>query len=135
MYLKLILILYGEIVEVKMTKTKVKETTMKEEKLYWTKEEIESVPASYGCVLIKERATLEEQHNKKLPTDVYRIFYKVQDKIHCDMVRTSRKVDLFDMYYDKFGPGVIQKIDWGYGTINPKSWDYVSPEIKKKRSR
>ena len=133
MCLKLILTLYGEIVEVEMTKTTVKETKMKEEKLYWTKAEIETVPANYGCVLIKERATLEEQKNKQLPRDVHRIFYKVQDEIHCDMVRTSRKVDLFDMYYDKFGPGVVHKIDWGYGTINPKSWGYVQPENKKKR--
>jgi hypothetical protein len=60
-------------------------------------------------------------------------FYKLENNVHCDMVRSSRRVDLFDMYYDKFGPNVIQDIDFGYGIINPNSWDYVIPENKRKR--
>lgn len=116
-----------------MTKTQVKERTMSKEETYWTEEEISFLPSKYGCVLIKERATLEEQKNKQLPNDVYRIFYKLEDKIHCDLVRTSKRVDLFDMYYDKFGPDVIQKIDFGYGTVNPKLWGYAQAEPKKKR--
>lgn len=117
-----------------MNTTEEKSETMeKEQTKTWTKEEIKSLPKKYGCILIKEKATPEEQKNKNLPTDVYRVFYKIENKVHCDMVRTSRRSDLFDLYYDKFGPGVVQKIDWGYGNINPKSWDYVSPENKRKR--
>lgn len=116
-----------------MTQTKVKEKTMKKEETHWTEEEISSLPSKYGCILLKERATDEEQKNKQLPNDVYRIFYKLEDKVHCDLVRTNKRVDLFDMYYDKFGPGVIQKIDFGYGTVNPKLWGYSQPEPKKKR--
>lgn len=116
-----------------MNETQVKEKTMKKEETYWTKDEISSLPSKYGCILIKERATLEEQKNKQLPMDVYRIFYKLEDVVHCDLVRTNKRVDLFDMYYDKFGPGVVQSIDFGYGTINPKLWGYTQAEPKRKR--
>ena len=133
MCLNLTLILLGELVEVKMFETKVKETTMNKEETYWSKEEISSLRSKYNCILIKEKATSDEQKNKQLPRDVYRIFYKLENNVHCDMVRSSRRVDLFDMYYDKFGPNVIQDIDFGYGTINPNSWDYVIPENKRKR--
>jgi hypothetical protein len=39
------------------------------------------------------------------------------------------------MYYDKFGSGSIQDIDFGYGKINPKRklWGYQAPKKNKKR--
>ena len=37
------------------------------------------------------------------------------------------------MYYDKFGPGVVKKIDWGYGRVSPKIWGYKSPEKKRRK--
>jgi hypothetical protein len=37
------------------------------------------------------------------------------------------------MYYDKYGPGALQKIKYGYGTIGPRSWGYRTPEKKKKK--
>jgi hypothetical protein len=49
------------------------------------------------------------------------------------VTRAAKRVDLFDMYYDKYGPGAIQKIDFGYGRVNPKLWGYKQPEKKKKR--
>ena len=38
---------------------------------------------------------------------------------------------LYTFYFD--GPGAIQKIDFGYGRVNPKLWGYKQPEKKKKR--
>ena len=37
------------------------------------------------------------------------------------------------MYYDKYGPGSVQKIDFGYGKSRPKMWGYKSPEGKKRK--
>ena len=48
------------------------------------------------------------------------------------MVRGTR-TRIFDMYYDKYGPGAVQKIDFGYGRTNPKLWGYKQPDKKKKR--
>ena len=39
------------------------------------------------------------------------------------------------MYYDKYGPGSVQKIDFGYGRTNPKVWGYKQPEKKKKSDK
>jgi hypothetical protein len=37
------------------------------------------------------------------------------------------------MYYDKYGPGAVKKIDFGYGRTNPKLWGYKQPEKKKRK--
>jgi hypothetical protein len=37
------------------------------------------------------------------------------------------------MYYDKFGPGSVQKIEFGYGRVSPRIWGYKAPEGKKKK--
>ena len=42
--------------------------------------------------------------------------------------------NVFDMYYDRYGKDVVQKIDYGAGTIRPNLWGLKrSPEKKKRR--
>ena len=36
------------------------------------------------------------------------------------------------MYYDRYGKGSVQRIDFGYGAVNPKLWGYKSKDKKKK---
>ena len=38
-------------------------------------------------------------------------------------------------FYDKFGKGSVQGIDFGHGNINPSMWGYKTKEKKKKRNR
>ena len=102
-------------------------------KATWTKEEKDLIP-TYGCQLIAENATTEQIEDRKLPTDTMLITYKAEDKIHQDLVRGPR-VNIFDLYYDKFGKGALQKIDYGNGTVNPNQWGYKAPPQKRKRSR
>jgi hypothetical protein len=45
-------------------------------------------------------------------------------------VRKSRYLML---YYDKFGSGSVQKIDWGYGRVSPKMWGYKNASEGKKK--
>jgi hypothetical protein len=96
------------------------------------KEERNILPSSYGCDIILEKTTLEKAKDTSFPNDAYLIWYIVDGKKHIDLTRGSR-VRIFDMYYDKYGPGAIQKIDFGYGRTNPKLWGYKQPEKKKKR--
>lgn len=91
------------------------------------------LPHEYGCEVIFERATMIQAKDSSLPSDAYLIWYDVNDETFMDVTRCRKKSDLFDFYYDKYGPGSVRKIDFGYGRVNPKLWGYKSPEKKKKR--
>jgi|TARA_B100000900_G_scaffold227813_1_gene193430 UPF0288 family protein (methanogenesis marker protein 3) len=98
----------------------------------WTSEEKENMVQSYGCHLIAEGATPEQIQDKKLPTDTLQIKYKFNDKVSIDLCR-GKKVDVFDLYYDKFGKESLISIDWAHGTVSPKMWGYKPPEKKKRK--
>jgi hypothetical protein len=98
----------------------------------WTPEEKKKIPSQYGCEILFERTTLQQIKNPSLPSDAYIVIYRVNDETFMDLCRGSR-VKIFDMYYDKFGPESVQKIDWGYGRLNPKLWGYKVSEGKKKK--
>ena len=95
------------------------------------KEERTILPGSYGCDILLQDTTLDKVKDPSFPNDAYLIWYNNEGTERLDLVRGSR-VRIFDMYYDKYGPGVIQKIDFGYGRTNPKLWGYKQPEKKKK---
>jgi hypothetical protein len=98
----------------------------------WSQEEKNNIPPKYGCEILLEDTTLENVKNPSYPNDAYVVYYKIEDKASIDLCRGS-KVRIFDLYYDKFGPGVVQKIDFGYGRTNPKLWGYKAPEKKKRK--
>ena len=52
--------------------------------------------------------------------------YIVKDETYTDLCRGS-KVKIFDLYFDKFGHGAVQKIAWGYGKVSPRIWGYKAP--------
>jgi hypothetical protein len=89
-------------------------------------------PHNYGCEILLEKTTLERAKDSSFPNDAYLIWYLNDDKDCIDLVRGTR-VRIFDMYYDKYGPGAIKKIDFGYGRTNPKLWGYKQPEKKKRK--
>lgn len=91
-----------------------------------------SNPARYGCEILLERTTLPQAKDKSFPNDAYLIWYEVDGQEYIDLTRGTR-VRIFDMYYDKYGPGVVKKIDFGYGTVSPKLWKYEEPKRNKRR--
>lgn len=96
-------------------------------------ERIDNSKEDYGCQILLEKTTLEEAKDKSHPTDARLIWYVVDGVQYMDVTRCSKVSKLFDMYYDKYGPGAVQKIDFGYGTVKPKLWGYVAPDSKKKK--
>ena len=90
------------------------------------------LPHEYGCEVLLENTTLSKVKDPSLPTDAYLIWYNTGKETQLDLVRGTR-VRIFDMYYDTYGPGVIQKIDFGYGRVSPKLWGYKQPEKKKRK--
>ncbi len=91
------------------------------------------LPHEYGCQILLEKTTLEIAKDKSFPNDAKLIWYKVDGKTYIDLTRCSKTVNLFDMYYDKYGPGAVQKIDFGYGMVNPKLWGNDKKEKKSKK--
>ena len=105
-------------------KKKMADTSRKEKKV---------LPHEYGCEILLEKTTVEKAKDSSLPNDAYLIWYVVEGEEHIDLTRCPKRVNLFDMYYDKYGPGAVKKIDFGYGRTNPKLWGYKQPEKKKRK--
>jgi len=108
----------------------VEESTKMEET---SKKENPNMPHDYGCEVLLEKTTLQAAKDPSFPNDAYLIWYVVDDVQHIDLVRCPKKVNLFDMYYDKYGPGSVQNIDFGYGRVSPRMWGYKQPEKKKRK--
>ena len=98
-----------------------------------SKREKEVLPHEYGCQILLEKTTVDKAKDTSFPNDAYLIWYIVDEKQYLDLTRCHKRVNLFDMYYDKYGPGSVQKIDFGYGRVNPRIWGYKQPEKKKRK--
>ena len=90
-------------------------------------------PSDYSCQILQEKTTLEAANDKSLPNDGRLIYYVVDGTEYIDLTRCKKTSQLFDFYYDKYGPGAVKKIDFGFGSVNPKLWGYKKPEDEKKK--
>tara|TARA_Y100000817_G_scaffold264707_1_gene220220 strand:- start:750 stop:1088 length:339 start_codon:yes stop_codon:yes gene_type:complete len=89
-------------------------------------------PSDYSCQILLEKTTLDIANDKTFPNDARLVWYVVDGVEYIDLTRCSKTSKLFDMYYDRYGKGAVQKIDFGYGTMNPKLWGQ-KPKKEKKR--
>ena len=110
------------------TKTKTEKQVAEE------KEESKIQAADYSCEILLEKTTEEKTHDKSFPTDAYVVRYVENGTQHLDVTRCYKMVNIFDMYYDKYGKDSIKAIEFGHGTTKPSQYGYKSPE-KKKRKR
>ena len=97
----------------------------------WTSSEKDELKEKYGCEILIECGSIDQVKSNKYPSDAYIVKYEVGDKLCYDLTRGT-KVDLFDMYYDKFKTDLIS-INYGKGNIKPGLWLYQKPKEKKKR--
>ena len=116
-----------------MAKTKTRDEVMSE--AYWTPKEKEDMNSKYSTNLLKENCNREELSDKSWPSDAYDVSYKIDDEVRHDLVRCHAKVNIFDMYFDKFGPGSIISIEYGPGIVSPRTWGAPTPNKPKKRVR
>ena len=90
-------------------------------------------PSEYSCEILQEKTTPEKANDRKLPSDAFNVTYVVEGETRLDVTRSGKMVNVFDMYYDRYGKGSVQKIDYGHGTVNPSQYGYKVPEKKRKR--
>ena len=106
--------------------------TEEKEMANYGSEETKINPSDYDCQILLEKTTHEVANDKSFPTDARLIWYIV-DGVECmDLTRCNKVSKMFDMYYDRYGKGSVQRIDFGYGSINPKLWG-IKPKEQKKR--
>jgi hypothetical protein len=96
-------------------------------------EESKFNPADYWCEIVLEKTTQEKALDRTLPTDAFNVTYVVEGQTYLDVTRSEKMVNVFDMYYDRYGKGAVQKIDFGHGTIRPNLWGAKPPQKKKRR--
>ena len=104
--------------------------TMAEEQ----KEDNKIDPSNYSCEVLLEKTTPDTARDKKLPTDAFNVFYVVDGEERLDVTRSGKMVNVFDLYYTKYGKDSIKKIDYGQGTVNPSQWGFKKPEKKRRKS-
>jgi len=89
--------------------------------------------SAYSCQIIYEKTTKDKAEDKSLPTDAFNVTYIVDGKEYLDVTRSTKMVNIFDMYCDRYGKTSVQDIDYGAGTIRPNLWGVKAPSAKKKR--
>ena len=99
----------------------------------WTQEERDSSREKYGCEIIVENGSTEEIYTTNAPNDTFVVSYVYMNKVCMDLTR-GYKVNIFDMYWDKFKEE-LQNISFGKGNIRPNVWGYQAPVKKKKGKR
>ena len=87
----------------------------------WTIDEKETLPLSYRCEILFTNISDDAFNNNGLPSDSYLVYYSDEEGKKIDICRSSRMVDIFDLYYDKFG-GNLTKISYSKGIVNPRIW-------------
>jgi hypothetical protein len=70
--------------------------------------------------------------DKSLPTNSFLVEFIDGETTKFDIVMSSKKVDIFDHYWDKYKKNLIN-ITQTEGRINPKLWGYKAPDAKKKK--
>ena len=107
--------------------------TTKTEKKAEPPKQIEKNTAQYSCQIILEKTTLEKAEDRHLPTDAFNVTYLIDGKEHLDVTRSEKMINVFDMYYDRYGKDAVQKIDYGAGSVRPNLWGIKAPQKKKRR--
>ena len=92
-------------------------------------------PSDYSCEILLEKTTKDKAEDKKFPSDAYIVKYIVEGKELMDVTRSAKPSNIFDLYYDKYGKGALQAIEWGYGTVNPSMYGFKKPEKKVRKKR
>ena len=102
----------------------------------WSTEDRKLAREKYWINIHAPDCSLEKSNVKSLPTNSYLVEYTVDnsDKIHYDIVIASKRVDVFDFYWDKLKRG-LKKIGYTNGTRNPAMWGNPPVPTPKKKKR
>ena len=85
--------------------------------------------------ILQEDVDIEMGDDKSLPYTCYIIEYKDKEgNTKFDLVVSSKQVDIFDHYWDKYRDGFVSMKQSG-GAVNPKMWNAPGSEPKEKKKK
>ena len=90
--------------------------------------------SKYSCQVILEKCTLEQAKDRSFPTDARLVRYKVDDKDYIDVARSAKASNIFDLYFDTYGMGAVQSIDYGEELYHRVSGDTSLLQTPKRKS-
>ena len=82
-----------------------------------------------------ENCNPKEDNNTKLPYTAYLVEYKVDEEIRYDIAMGDKQVDVFDVYYDKYGKDGFIGMKQSEGRVAPNRWNVEPPKEKKRKRR
>jgi hypothetical protein len=85
----------------------------------------------YNCNILKKDCQKSDADDKTLPNDAKLVTYLDDGRVCYDITRAPKMVDVFDFYYDTYGPGNLLSITWTNGRVNPKLMQTPKPNEKK----
>ena len=100
---------------------------------FWTDADL-ALAKRKGIMVLMSNTTPEavKGQEKELPSDTHLVSYILPvemdgmwaEKVVYDAVRAGKKVDIFDLYYDRLKAenGRLKSIEIGYGLVKPKLW-------------
>lgn len=80
-----------------------------------------------GVRILKQNANLTLDNTRDLPNNSYVVSMDWDGNLWSDIVQGSR-VQIFDMYYDKFGKDTIKNIVQTEGRVSPRLWNDNQPK-------
>lgn len=85
-----------------------------------------------GIRIIKQNCDPKDGDDKTLPSNAYLVEYVLDGKTCHDITLSSKKVDLFDHYYDHYRQDFVG-FKQAEGRINPRLWQ--DPSVQKKSKK
>ena len=70
--------------------------------------------------IIEEGCAPAAAENRSLPYTAYLVTYEVNGMVKYDIAIGSKKVDIFDYYWDKYR--IVRDMKQTEGRANPKTW-------------
>ena len=83
-----------------------------------------------GIRILHEDCDPTVAEDRSLPYTAYLVQYKDNDKVKFDISTATKRVDIFDYYWDKFRS--VMNMTQTQGRVNPKLWGNSEKKSKKK---
>lgn len=81
--------------------------------------------------ILHQNCDKELSNDRNLPYTAYLVTYEDEGKICYDIVISSKKVEIFDYYWDRYREG-LKDFKQTEGRVNPKLWNNTKESKKKK---